>query len=142
MDADFEEGKRYMGGAAPANRPPVVAPQFSKPDAEGYGLIQAIDPITGAKKWDYKMKDVTASGVLTTAGDLLFAGGRDGYFQALNARDGKVLWRVNAGGSTAMGPMTYQAILVSTRPDTPAAKSVSSGARSRFQILRSCRSPG
>jgi alcohol dehydrogenase (cytochrome c) len=108
-DADFEEGKRYMGGAAPANRPPVVAPQFSKPDAEGYGLIQAIDPVTGAKKWDYKMKDVTASGVLTTAGDLLFAGGRDGYFQALNARDGKVLWRVNAGGSTAMGPMTYQA---------------------------------
>jgi alcohol dehydrogenase (cytochrome c) len=108
-DADFEEGKRYMGGAAPANRPPVVAPQFSKPDPEGYGLIQAIDPITGAKKWDYRMKDVTASGVLTTAGDLLFAGGRDGYFQALNARDGKLLWRVNAGGSTAMGPMTYQA---------------------------------
>ena len=54
------------------------------------------------------MTDVTASGILTTATDLLFIGGRDNFFQALDARNGKVLWRVNAGGSTAMGPMTYQ----------------------------------
>jgi glucose dehydrogenase len=55
------------------------------------------------------MKDVTASGILTTATDLLFTGGREGYFQALDARSGKLLWRVNGGASIAMGPMTYQA---------------------------------
>jgi alcohol dehydrogenase (cytochrome c) len=48
------------------------------------------------------------AGILTTAADLLFTGGRDGYFTALDARDGKPLWKVNGGAEIAMGPMTYQ----------------------------------
>jgi alcohol dehydrogenase (cytochrome c) len=58
-------------------------------------------------KWEFKMTDVTQSGILTTASDVLFTGGREGIFQALDARSGKMLWRVNAGGEVAMGPMTY-----------------------------------
>ena len=46
--------------------------------------IQAIDPRTGEKKWEYKMADVVDAGVLSTASDLLFSGGREGY--ALRAR--------------------------------------------------------
>ena len=34
------------------------------------------------------MTDVTDSGILTTAVDVLFTGGREGYFQALDARTG------------------------------------------------------
>jgi glucose dehydrogenase len=66
-----------------------------------------MDPTTGERKWEYKMNDVTASGILTTASDLLFTGGREGFFQALDARDGKLLWKIAAGGEIAMGPMTY-----------------------------------
>jgi alcohol dehydrogenase (cytochrome c) len=62
-------------------------------EAEGYGAVRAIDPKTGEKKWDFKMVDYTESGVLTTASDLLFAGGREGYFFALDARNGELLWR-------------------------------------------------
>jgi glucose dehydrogenase len=54
------------------------------------------------------MHDVTTSGVLTTAADLLFVGGREGYFHALDARTGALLWKVNVGGETAAGPMSYQ----------------------------------
>ena len=54
------------------------------------------------------MNDVSMSGILSTASDLLFTGGREGFFQALDARTGKLLWRVNAGGDIANGPMTYQ----------------------------------
>ena len=36
------------------------------------------------------MTDVSDSGILTTASDLLFTGGREGYFQALDARTGRV----------------------------------------------------
>jgi alcohol dehydrogenase (cytochrome c) len=54
------------------------------------------------------MADLTMSGILTTASDLLFTGSREGYFSALDARDGKLLWKVSAGGDIAMGPMTYQ----------------------------------
>ena len=38
---------------------------------DGYGAIQAFDPKTGERKWEFKMVDVTDSGVLTTASDLL-----------------------------------------------------------------------
>jgi alcohol dehydrogenase (cytochrome c) len=53
------------------------------------------------------MADVTDSGVLTTATDLLFAGGREGYFFALDARTGDALWRANVGGQVSAAPMSY-----------------------------------
>ena len=45
------------------------------------------------------MTDVTDSGILTTASDLLFTGGREGYFQALDARTGALLWKANLGAA-------------------------------------------
>ncbi len=54
------------------------------------------------------MDDVTDSGVLTTASDLLFVGGREGYFYVLDARDGKELWRTSLGGSMENGPISYR----------------------------------
>jgi outer membrane protein assembly factor BamB len=53
------------------------------------------------------MVDYTESGVLTTASDLLFSGGREGHFFALDARTGELLWRVNLGGNVASGPISY-----------------------------------
>jgi alcohol dehydrogenase (cytochrome c) len=50
------------------------------------------DPHTGEKKWKFAMTDVTDSGILTTAADLLFTGGREGYLGALDARNGSLLW--------------------------------------------------
>ncbi|MGB6941601.1 MAG: PQQ-binding-like beta-propeller repeat protein [Bryobacteraceae bacterium] len=45
--------------------------------------------------------------MLTTASDVLFSGGREGYFYALDARNGELLWRANLGGAIASGPMSY-----------------------------------
>ena len=39
---------------------------------------------------------------------LLFAGGREGYFYALDAKTGALLWRFIAGGQIVNGPMTYE----------------------------------
>jgi hypothetical protein len=52
--------------------------------------------------------DVTDAGMLTTASDLLFTGGREGYFHALDAKTGKELWKANLGGSIVMAPITYR----------------------------------
>jgi alcohol dehydrogenase (cytochrome c) len=38
----------------------------------------------------------------------LFTGGREGYFYALDARTGALLWRFTVGGTAAASPMTYQ----------------------------------
>jgi alcohol dehydrogenase (cytochrome c) len=106
---EFVEGKLFSGGTFPSPVPGLRGGQIKRYSLEdGTGYVRAIDPHTGEKKWEFKMNDVTMSGILTTATDLLFTGGREGYFQALDARDGKLLWKVNAGSEIAMGPMTYQ----------------------------------
>jgi len=53
------------------------------------------------------MADITDAGILTTASNVLFSGGREGYFYALDARTGTLLWKNQLGGQIAMGPMTY-----------------------------------
>ena len=62
---------------------------------------------TGEKKWQFDFADVTDSGILTTASDLLFTGNREEFFMALNARTGEMLWKTALGGQAANGPMTY-----------------------------------
>lgn len=77
-------------------------------DAAGHGAVMAIDPATGKPKWKFLMTDVTDSGILTTATDVLFTGGREGYLQALNAHNGELLWKTNLGAQMLNGPITYQ----------------------------------
>ena len=54
------------------------------------------------------MTDVTSSGILTTATDVLFTGNREGYFHALRCpRRVTLLWRRTLGGMIANGPISY-----------------------------------
>jgi alcohol dehydrogenase (cytochrome c) len=106
---EFAPGQRYMGGTIrPGAAQTRRGAENTPVEATNYGAIVAIDPSTGQIKWQFKMTDLTASGVLTTASDLLFAGGREGYFYALDARTGAELWKAALGGSEEAGPMTYR----------------------------------
>ena len=107
-ESEYVEGRNYVGGSPRSIIPGTRSAQvlYRKED-EGYGAIRAIDPKTGDKKWDFKMTDVTDSGVLSTASDLVFAGGREGYFFALDAKTGTMLWKAALGGQISAGPMTY-----------------------------------
>jgi alcohol dehydrogenase (cytochrome c) len=109
---EWKEGVRYTGatpppGTTPAGRGTRGAPVPFKTEDEGYGAIRALDPKTGEKKWDFKMVSYTESGVLSTGGDLVFAGGVEGNFVGLDARTGELLWHVNLGGPSASGPISY-----------------------------------
>ena len=108
LDDDYEPGRRYTGGSPRSPVPPIRrGPVKTWGDEAGYGSVRAIDPHTGDLKWEFKMSDVTDSGILTTASDLLFTGGREGYFYALDARNGAMLWKASVGGQVAAGPITY-----------------------------------
>jgi alcohol dehydrogenase (cytochrome c) len=74
---------------------------------ESHGAIRAYDSVTLDKKWEFTMNDITWAGVLTTATDVLFSGGKEGYFLALDARSGDLLWKVPLGGQINSGPMSY-----------------------------------
>src|SRR5207237_2391279 len=112
---NYEEGRRFVGGrpASPfpggQNVPGLKrGPINVWTEAAGHGAVIALDPRTGEKKWKFPMTDVTDSGILTTATDLLFTGGREGYFHALDARTGALLWKASLGAQIVSGPITYE----------------------------------
>jgi alcohol dehydrogenase (cytochrome c) len=80
---------------------------FFNNDEEAYGVVRAYDPNTLEPAWEHRMADITWGGVLTTASDVLFSGGKEGYFFALDARSGALLWRASVGGQINSGPMSY-----------------------------------
>jgi alcohol dehydrogenase (cytochrome c) len=113
----YKPGQFYGGGlprpVGPVPNAPAVpslrrGPINNWTEAVGFGGVIAIDPHTGQREWTYTMTDVTDSGVLTTDSSLLFTGGREGYFQALDSRNGRLLWKTNLGGQMAAGPISYQ----------------------------------
>jgi alcohol dehydrogenase (cytochrome c) len=113
----YQPGRNFSGGGFTVLTPVPGAPGVgigrrspinNWTDEVGNGAVIAIDPRTGQAKWKMKQFDVTDSGMLTTASDLLFTGGREGYFHALDARTGTVLWKVNLGGQIVSAPITYE----------------------------------
>ena len=107
-DQDYEAGKWFSGGSVRAQLPAIVRQEIRTlgPEA-GYGTIRALDPATGRRVWEYRMNDVSDSGLLTTASGLLFSGNREGHFFALDARNGKLLWDRYLGGQVASSPITW-----------------------------------
>ena len=115
---EYEAGRRFNGGAGATVKTVPDAPVMPGPQAPrspintwtnlvGNGAVVAIDPKTGQAKWKFQMYDVTDAGILTTGGDVLFTGGREGYFYALDARTGAVLWKTYLGGAIMSAPVTY-----------------------------------
>lgn len=108
-DQQYEKGKWYTGGGVKAPVPPTRRERIVTRGVEdGYATVRAVDPLTGNRVWDYKLQDMSESGLLTTASDLLFSGSREGHFFALDARSGKLLWNVYLGGQIIASPITYE----------------------------------
>jgi alcohol dehydrogenase (cytochrome c) len=111
---EYKSGQRFMGGRPLSPIPGAPNPSLRGgpinmwTEAVGHGAVLALDPRTGQKKWKFAMTDVTDSGILTTASDLLFTGGREGYFQALDARTGALLWKASVGGTVSAAPITFE----------------------------------
>jgi alcohol dehydrogenase (cytochrome c) len=78
-------------------------------DRGGYSesMIQAIDYKTGKIKWTHKWEANIRSGLLSTAGNLLFTGGPSTDIVALNATTGAALWHARLGAAVSNGPTTY-----------------------------------
>jgi alcohol dehydrogenase (cytochrome c) len=110
---EYQPGQHYTGGHPASPIPGAPNPSLrggainNYTDATGHGSVMALDIRTGEKKWKFDMTDVTDSGILTTASDLLFTGGREGYFHALDARTGALLWKASVGGPVSAAPITY-----------------------------------
>lgn len=116
-ESEYVPGRAFLGGGfdvlTPAPGAPGVGIGRTNPinnwtDEVGHASLKAIDPRTGEEVWEFEQFDVSDSGMLTTATDLLFTGGREGYIHALDATSGELLWKKNLGGQIVMAPITYR----------------------------------
>jgi len=85
-DQKFITGEPYTGGGQSRPR-----------EQKNFGALRAIDPVTGQLKWEFRYTSVSASGVLSTASGLVFAGDGDGNIMAFDSRTGKNLWHYQLG---------------------------------------------
>ena len=84
--------------------------RISVPGTREYGLITALDSRTNKQVWQKEVPYLAGfgSGVLATAGGLLFHGGTDGFFRAFDSKTGEELWRFQTGFGADAPAATYE----------------------------------
>jgi PQQ-dependent dehydrogenase (methanol/ethanol family) len=98
VEANYIEGTPYLGAAVKMY-----------PGPSGHqGELVAWDVVHARRAWATdEGKFPVMSGVLSTAGDVVFFGTMEGWFKALDARTGKVLWQQKLASGIIGNPMTY-----------------------------------
>jgi alcohol dehydrogenase (cytochrome c) len=79
-----------------------------RPQSDGkYGRVQALNIETKKTVWVDRQRAPVTSGVLATAGGLVFAGGLDRMFRAYDALTGVQLWKTRLSDVPASVPISY-----------------------------------
>jgi lanthanide-dependent methanol dehydrogenase len=92
-----------------AGTPYVGAEVRFKPGPGGHrGVFQAWDVRQAKSSWSLTENFPVWSGALATAGDVVFYGTMEGWFKAVDARSGKLLWQFKTGSGIIGQPTTYR----------------------------------
>mgnify|MGYP001794757904 FL=1 len=94
----YKKGAAYLGAGF------TIKPNYQ----DHIGSLKAIDPMTGEWKWEYKNDAPLWSGVMTTAGGLVFFGTPEGKFLALDDQTGEELWSFQTGSGIVGQPVTWE----------------------------------
>jgi len=96
-DAEYKAGAQFNGGG-----------QTDYKEEEPYGAVRALEVATGQLRWEYKLHSPSHSGLMTTAGGLVFGSNGTSFF-ALDAQKGGLLWRFETGGGGGIdaNPISY-----------------------------------
>lgn len=98
VEANYIAGTPYLG----ANVRMYAGPGGHR------GELMAWDIGRRRKVWGVRERFPAYSGVVATAGDLVFYGTMDGWFKALHARTGETLWKFKTGSGIIGQPITYR----------------------------------
>jgi lanthanide-dependent methanol dehydrogenase len=98
VQANYIAGTPYVG----ANVKMYAGPGGNR------GAFTAWDPVKAKPVWSVKEDFPAWSGALVTAGDVVFYGTMDGWFKALDAYTGDLLWQFKVGSGIIGQPITYK----------------------------------
>jgi alcohol dehydrogenase (cytochrome c) len=100
LKVNYIQGTPFMGAVLTFGAPHNVA-QY------GVGGLVAWDPTTGTQAWRAIENYPYVSGALATHGNIVFYGTVDGYFKAVRATDGKLLFSKQFAQSVSGNPITF-----------------------------------
>jgi alcohol dehydrogenase (cytochrome c) len=72
------------------------------------GIFSAWDPVQAKTVWSINEMFPVWSGALATAGDVVFYGTMDGWFKAVDAHNGHLLWQFKTGSGIIGQPVSYK----------------------------------
>ncbi len=78
------------------------------PGSDGkYGRVEAFDVETGKPVWTVRQRAPETSGVVATAGGVVFAASIDRYVRAYDTEDGRLLWQTRMNDVSSGNPATF-----------------------------------
>ena len=115
----YMKGTPYIG----VNSPYMAAP------GGNLGALVAWDAVAAKRVWEITEPYPSWSGVLATAGDVVFYGTLDGWFKSVDATTGKVLSKFKVGSGVVGNPITFRG------PDGKQYVAVYAGIGGDWQLL-------
>ncbi len=106
---DYHHGAWNLGvDFAAVSQAVLDAIKAGQTPAPAAGYIKAWDPVAQKEAWQVAMGGSWNSGMLTTAGNLVFGGDAYGMFSAYNAKSGQKLWSIDLKTGILAPAMTYE----------------------------------
>jgi PQQ-dependent dehydrogenase (methanol/ethanol family) len=97
-NVSYIAGTPYIGAAIP----------YKAGTGGHLGAFIAFDATTGKKIWEIKEPYPVWSGALATAGGVAFYGTLDGWFKAVDARKGELLYKFKIGSGVVGNPISFR----------------------------------
>jgi lanthanide-dependent methanol dehydrogenase len=102
IEASYIAGTPFIGVNEKMYPDPV------EPGDGSMGALTAWDPTAKKQVWRIQEKFPVWSGTIATAGDVVFYGNLEGWFKAVDARSGKVLWKYKTSSGIIGQPVTFR----------------------------------
>jgi alcohol dehydrogenase (cytochrome c) len=98
----LEPGESYTGGGR------AVYARVPIPNSDGkFGRLDAVNLTNQTQAWSQRQRAAMSSGVMPTAGGLLFAGSLDRWFRAYDDMTGAVLWEMRLNNALNAPPISF-----------------------------------
>jgi PQQ-dependent dehydrogenase (methanol/ethanol family) len=102
LQVNYIAGTPYVGADVKTYADPV------EPGDGSRGAFSAWDLMKKKPVWKIKESFPVWSGTLATAGDVVFYGTMEGWFKAVHARTGELLWKFKTGSGIIGQPVSYR----------------------------------